>query len=67
VPEAVTEKLAVWPTVTARLAGCAVIAGATTPAVTVRVAAALVALPTEFVTTTVNWAPLSVVAVAGVV
>jgi hypothetical protein len=67
VPEAVTEKVAVWPAVTVRLTGCAVIEGATGAGLTVSVAALLVTLPTELVTTTVNCAPLSDVDVAGVV
>ena len=42
------------------------IAGATGAGLTVRVAALLVTLPAELLTTTVNCAPLSDVAVAGV-
>ena len=42
-------------------------AGTTAAALTVRVAALVVTLPTELVTTAVNRAPLSEVAVAGVV
>jgi hypothetical protein len=67
VPEAVTEKVAVWPGVTVWLAGCVVIEGATGAGFTVRVAALLVALPAVLVTTTVNCAPLSEVVVTGVV
>jgi hypothetical protein len=66
-PELVTENVAVWPAVTVWLAGCTVIEGATAAAVTVRVAALLVTLPAELLTTTVNCDPLSDVAVAGVV
>jgi len=64
VPDAVTEKVAVCPAVTVWLAGCVVIAGGT---LTVRVAALLVTLPTELLTTTLNCAPLSAAVVAGVV
>jgi hypothetical protein len=64
VPDAVTENVAVCPAVTVWLAGCVVIEGGT---LTVRVAALLVTLPTELVTTTLNCAPLSVAVVAGVV
>jgi hypothetical protein len=67
VPEATTEKVAVCPTVTVTLAGCVVIEGLVTTAFTVSVAAALVALPAEFVTTTLNVEPLSEVVVTGVV
>jgi hypothetical protein len=52
--------------VTARLAGCVVIDGATGAAVTVSVAALLFILPVLSVTVTVNCAPLSESAVAGV-
>ena len=48
-------------------AGFEVIDGATGAALTVSVAAALVALPTEFATTQRNVEPLSAVVVAGVV
>jgi hypothetical protein len=67
VPVAATEKLAVCPAVTVWLAGCVLIVGATGAGFTVKVALLLVALPAAFVTTTLNIAPLSVVAVAGVV
>ena len=67
VPVAATENIALWPTVTVWLTGCAVIDGATAPAVTVRVAALLVAFPPELLTTTVNCDPVSDVAVAAVV
>jgi hypothetical protein len=67
VPDAVTENVAVCPAVTVWLAGCVVIEGATGAGFTVRVAALLVALPTELVTTTVNCALLSEVVSAGVV
>ena len=49
------------------LSGCPVIDGATGAAVTVRVAALLVALPAASLTVTVNDAPLSVFVLAGVV
>jgi hypothetical protein len=64
---AVTENVAVCPSVTVRLAGWLVIVGATGAAFTVSVAALLVALPAELLTTTVNCAPLSAVVVGGVV
>ena len=66
-PEAVTEKVAVCPAVTVWLAGWLVIEGATGAGFTVRIAALLVTLPTELVTTTVNCALLSAVVSAGVV
>lgn len=66
-PVAVTEKDAVCPAVTVSLTGCAVIEGADADALTVKVAALLIALPTELLTNTVNCAPLSELAVAGVV
>jgi hypothetical protein len=59
--------VAVCPAVTVWFAGCVVIIGATAAAFTVSVAAALVTVPAELVTTTRNVDPLSVVAVAGVV
>jgi hypothetical protein len=62
-----TLKVAVCPAVTVWLAGCVVNDGATGAGFTVKVALLLVALPAVFVTTTLNIAPLSVVAVAGVV
>ena len=62
-----TENVAVWPAVTVRLTGCVVMEGATGAAVTVRIAALLVALPKLLLTTTVNCAPLSAVVVPGVV
>jgi hypothetical protein len=46
------------------LVGCVVIEGATATALTVRVAALLVTLPAELLTTTVNLAPLSELLVA---
>jgi hypothetical protein len=67
VPVAATENVAVWPAVTVWLAGCVVIDGATEVALTVSIAALLVTLPTELLSTTVNCAPLSAVVVAGVV
>ena len=66
-PVAATLKDAVWPAVTDWLAGCVVMEGATGAALTVRVAALLVTLPAVLVITTVNSAPLSELAVAGVV
>jgi hypothetical protein len=44
-----------------------VIEGATEPALTVSVAGLLVTLAAVLLTTTVNWAPLSELVVAGVV
>jgi hypothetical protein len=67
VPVAVTLKVAVAGAVTVRLAGCALIEGATVAAFTVRVALLLVTLPAELVTTTENTELLSAVVVAGVV
>ena len=66
-PVATTVNVAVCPAVTVWFTGCVVIEGATGPAFTVSVAAALVVVPAVFVTTTVNVDPLSVVAVTGVV
>ena len=66
-PEATTEKVAVCPAVTVTPAGCVVIDGLVTAAFTVSVAAVLVALPAELVTTTLKVDPLSEVAVDGVV
>lgn len=63
VPEAVTEKVAVCPTLTVLLIGCVVIEGGT---FTVSVAALLVMLFVP-VTVTVKRAPLSEATVAGVV
>ena len=65
-PVAVTEKDAVWPTATVWLAGCAVIEGTAEAEVTVSTAALLLALPTELLTNTMNFAPLSAFVVAGV-
>jgi hypothetical protein len=59
--------VAVCPAVTAWLAGWVVIVGATAAAFTMSVAALLVTLPAELLTTTVNWVPLSKLVVAGVV
>jgi hypothetical protein len=67
VPVALTLKVAVCPAVTAWLAGCAVIDGATAAAFTLRTALLLVALPAELVTTTEKADPLSAVVVAAVV
>ena len=66
-PAAATVNVAVRPAVTAWLAGCVVMDGATGVAVTVRVAALLVTFPELSVTTTVNCAALSEDDVAGVV
>ena len=66
-PVAVTENVAVCPAVIVRLEGCVVIEGATGAGLTVSVAALLVTLPAELLTTTVNCAPLSEVVSAGVV
>jgi len=60
-------KLAVCPAVTVWFAGAVVIVGATAAALTVSVAAALVAVPAVFVTTARNVDPLSAVVVTGVV
>jgi hypothetical protein len=53
VPLAATEKLAAFPEVTELELGCVVIVGAVAAAVTVNVAALLVAEPALLVTTTV--------------
>ena len=66
-PVATTVNAAVCPTVTVWLEGWVVIEGATAAALTVSVAALLVALPAESLTTTTNLAPLSEEVVAGVV
>ena len=66
-PVATTVNVAVCPTVTVWFAGCTVIEGATAPALTVSVAALLVALPAVLLTTTTNLALLSAEVVAGVV
>jgi hypothetical protein len=62
-PVAATLNVAVCPTLTVLLAGCAVMDGGT---FTVKVAAILVTLETLFVTVTVNFAALSEAIVAGV-
>ena len=67
VPVAATLNVAVCPAITVWLDGCVVIEGATTAALTVRVAAVLFALPTVLAITTANSALLSEVVVAGVV
>jgi hypothetical protein len=67
VPVALTANVAVCPAVTVWLDGCDVIDGTTAAAFTVKVAALLVALPAELVTTTEKADPLSAVVVAGVV
>ena len=64
---AATLKVAVCPAVTDWFAGCVLMIGAVAAGFTVSVAELLVALPAVFVTTTLNSAPLSVVAVVGVV
>jgi hypothetical protein len=67
VPVATTENEAVFPATTDWLAGCVVMAGATTGVVTVKTAALLVALPAVLLTKTVNCALLSADVSAGVV
>jgi hypothetical protein len=67
VPVAAAVNVPVWPAMTAWLAGCVEMDGATGATVTVRVAALLVTFPELSVTTTVNNAPLSEDAVGGVV
>jgi hypothetical protein len=68
VPVAVTEKAAVCPAFTVKLAGCVVIDGATAAApATLSVAVLLVALPALLLTTTLNSALLSEAVVGGVV
>jgi hypothetical protein len=67
VPVAATEKDAICPAVTSALTGCVVIDGATPAALSVSVAALLVALPALLVTITLNRAPLSELVLAGVV
>ena len=59
--------MAVWPAVTVWFAGWVVIEGVTRAALTVRVAAVLVAEPTELMTITRKVDPLSALVVAGVV
>ena len=66
-PVAATLNVAVRPAVTVTLAGCEVIDGATSVAVTVRVAGLLVMLPLLSVTTTENCVPVSEVVTEGVV
>ena len=66
-PVAATLNVTVCPAVTVLLDGCVVIEGATAAALTVRVAAVLVALPALLLTVTVNCALLSEIVVAGVV
>ena len=67
VPFAATVNVAVCPAVTVVLAGCALKVGTTAAALTVKVAALLVIVPAELLTTTWKAAPLSFVVVAGVV
>src|SRR3989442_15230241 len=64
-PDAATENVADFPAVTVWLAGCVLIEGGTTAALTVSAAALLVTLLALLLTTTVNCAPLSAVVVAG--
>ena len=64
---AATLKVAVAGAVTVRLAGWAVILGATGAGLTVKVAALLVTEPEALVTTHSNWVPLLAVVVAAVV
>ena len=63
VPVAVTLKVAVWPAYTEIFCGWAVMAGAASAGLTVRVTVLEVALPEPFVTTTLNVAPLSAMVV----
>jgi hypothetical protein len=63
---AATVKVAEAPAVTATSAGCCAMLSVT-GTVTVRVAAGVVALPAELLTTTTNVAPVSPATVAGVV
>lgn len=67
VPVAATVNEAVFPAITVWLAGCVVMAGATTALVTVSTAALLVALPAVLLTSAVNCALLAEVVSAGVV
>jgi hypothetical protein len=64
---ATTEKVAVWPAETVWPAGCVVIVGATAVGFTVRLAALLVTLPAELLTTTSKVEPLAALEFAGVV
>ena len=66
-PIAATVKVAVCPLVMLVLAGWVLIVGAVTGAVTVRMAALLVAVPAELPTVTVNCVPVAEVVSAGVV
>lgn len=66
-PEATTEKVAVCPAVTVWLAGSVAIDGCVADAVTVSMAALLVTLPAELLTTTLYAEPLSELAVVGIV
>ncbi len=66
-PVAATEKLAVCPAVTVALAGSALMLGGTGSGSTVSIAALLVLLPTELLTTTWNIEFVSAMAVGGVV
>ncbi len=67
VPEAATTNEADFPASIVWLAGCVMIAGATTGLVTVSTAALLVAFPALLLNKTVNFALLSEVVSAGVV
>ena len=66
-PAAVTEKLAFCPAVMIWFAGCTVMLGATTAAVTVSVTTELVTLLLAPATTTRYFVPVSDTTVAGVV
>ena len=57
-PVAATLNVAVCPLVIVRLAGCVVIAGATTAELTVKTAELLVTLPALLLTVTLNVAPV---------
>jgi len=62
-----TEKVAAWPWVTVWESGCEVMEGATTAAVTDRVAGALAMLPALLLTMALNCAELSPTTVAEIV
>jgi hypothetical protein len=59
VPEAAAVNVAVAPAATVTFAGFVVIVGAVFPAVTVRVAAVVVALPDALLKTALYWLPLA--------
>src|SRR5437867_7231179 len=67
VPAATTANVAVCPAVTVWFAGCVVIVGATAAAFTVSVAALLVPVSAELLTTTRDVEPLSALVVVAVV